>query len=131
MTPIEKLLPRLQKVRQIKPDQWTACCPAHDDKTPSMSIKECPDGTLLIKDWSGCTAYEVVAAVGLEMHDLFPGGHASSRRPRVSQDEVTEAYLTVAIAKGCRSRGEVLTSADISALNHAKAVLKSAQEARA
>lgn len=131
MMPIEKLLPRLQKVRQIKPDQWTACCPAHEDKHPSLSIKELPDGTLLLKDWSGCTANDIVAAVGLEMHDLFPNSKAPSRHQRITADDITEAYLVIRIARGCRQRGEVLSDGDMASLRHAKAILKRAQEVRA
>jgi len=72
MTPIDKLLPRLDKVRRGKPDRWRACCPAHDDHNPSLTITETSDGTLLLKCWAGCTAAEIVTTVGLTMKDLFP-----------------------------------------------------------
>lgn len=71
-TPTEALLARLERVKSTKQDEWLACCPGHDDRTPSLSIRETDDGTLLLRCWAGCTAAEIVAAVGLELRDLFP-----------------------------------------------------------
>jgi hypothetical protein len=71
-TPAEKLLYQLDGVKSIGAGKWQARCPAHDDKTPSLSIKEINDGTLLLKCWAGCNAGEIVGAVGLELSDLFP-----------------------------------------------------------
>lgn len=71
-TPSTQLLSRLDKVRETGSDKWIACCPAHPDKNPSLSVRECPDGTLLVKCWAGCTASEITSAVGLELRHLFP-----------------------------------------------------------
>lgn len=66
------LLARLDKVKQTRSDAWQACCPAHDDRSPSLNIRLADDGKLLVKCWSGCGAADIVAAVGLELSDLFP-----------------------------------------------------------
>lgn len=68
----EVLLARLRKVRKTGPDRWLACCPAHDDKHPSLSIRELPDGRTLVKCWTGCDTEDVLAAAGLEFDALFP-----------------------------------------------------------
>lgn len=83
----EVLLSRLEKVKRTGKDSWLACCPAHADKHPSLNIRETPDGTVLIKCFTGCGAAAVVAAVGLELSDLFPPrddapGKPSRRRER-------------------------------------------------
>ena len=70
--PIENLLSRLEGVKQTGPDRWIARCPSHEDRHPSLSIRETGDGTILIKCWSGCGAADAVAAVGLSLADLFP-----------------------------------------------------------
>lgn len=70
--PIERLLDRLDAVKATGPDRWIARCPAHDDRSPSLSIREMTDGTLLLKCWTGCGACDVVTAAGLELRDLFP-----------------------------------------------------------
>ena len=73
------LLERLDKVRCTAPGRWTASCPAHDDRRPSLSIRELPDGRILMKCWAGCSIHEVVSAMGLEIHDLFPHKPDDSR----------------------------------------------------
>lgn len=52
--------------------KWAARCPAHDDRAPSLAIKEGSDGTVLLHCFAGCSAHEIVSAVGLELSDLFP-----------------------------------------------------------
>lgn len=69
---IETLLARLDRVKQTGPGKWIARCPAHEDRTPSLSIRECGDGTILLHDFSGCGAADILGAVGLELRDLFP-----------------------------------------------------------
>lgn len=68
----EALLSRLDKVRRTGPGRWVARCPAHDDRGPSLSVRELEDGRALLKCFAGCTVHEVVQAVGLSVSDLFP-----------------------------------------------------------
>ncbi|MBP9904871.1 MAG: DNA primase [Rhodoferax sp.] len=82
MTPIENALSRLEKVKRRQPGQWSACCPAHDDKGPSLSVRETPDGAVLIHCFAGCTTDEVVGAMGLELTDLFPPRDKHSGAPK-------------------------------------------------
>jgi hypothetical protein len=92
---IENILPLLDKVRG-RNGSYQACCPAHDDKDPSLSITETSDGKVLLKCFSGCTAAEIVEAVGLEMKDLFPPSDLSIRErkqyaTKKSREQVIEA----------------------------------------
>lgn len=66
------LLDRLDGVRDRGNGQWYARCPAHDDKGPSLSVKETSDGTVLVHCFAGCDVGSIVAAAGLELADLFP-----------------------------------------------------------
>ena len=68
----EQLLARLEKVRRGAHNSWTACCPAHADKSPSLAIRETEDGRILLHCFSGCPVGAVVEAVGLRLTDLFP-----------------------------------------------------------
>ena len=70
MTPAQRLLNRLEKVRSTGEGSYIACCPAHDDRTPSLSIKECDDGRLLVHCFAGCPTSDVLMAVGLSLGDL-------------------------------------------------------------
>lgn len=87
---VEQFLSRLQKVRPNGPHKWTACCPAHDDKSPSLAIRELDDAKLLVYCFGGCGVDDILAAVGLEITDLFPEradtGSPAIRRPFIPTD---------------------------------------------
>jgi hypothetical protein len=68
---IGNLLNRLEKVKGTK-GRWTACCPAHADRSPSLAITHLDDGRILLKCFAGCSASEIVSAVGMDIGDLFP-----------------------------------------------------------
>jgi hypothetical protein len=60
---------------------WIARCPAHKDRSPSLSIGEGRDGRILLHCFAGCSTVSVLAACGLSMSHLFPGLRAS-RQPK-------------------------------------------------
>lgn len=65
-----KLLERLDKVRRMGEGRYMACCPAHADNNPSLSIRD--DGErLLIHCFAGCDSQDVLDAVGLKWGDLY------------------------------------------------------------
>jgi hypothetical protein len=68
---IGNFLNKLEKVRGSK-GRWVACCPAHVDRSPSLAITETDDGRILLKCFAGCSAQQVVEAVGMDLTDLFP-----------------------------------------------------------
>ena len=70
MKPVEKVLDKLDGARGSK-GSWRALCPAHEDREPSLSITEGDDGRALLKCFAACDTENVVAALGLEMKELF------------------------------------------------------------
>lgn len=66
------LLSKLDGVKRTGQGRWIARCPAHADKRPSLSVRELDDGRVLVHDFAGCGAHEIVSAVGLQITDLFP-----------------------------------------------------------
>jgi hypothetical protein len=68
----DALLSRLEKVKRTGNGTWLACCPAHADKRPSMSVREVEDGRVLVHCFAGCGVDEILGAVGLEFDALFP-----------------------------------------------------------
>jgi hypothetical protein len=68
--PINRFLGRFDRVRRCGKG-WIARCAAHEDKTASLSITEGEGGAVLVHCFAGCRAADVVAAVGLELADLF------------------------------------------------------------
>ena len=57
-------------------DKLMARCPAHDDKTPSLSVTIGDKDCVILKCFAGCTTEDVVAALGWKMRDLFATGDA-------------------------------------------------------
>jgi len=53
----------------VKPTRrgWQARCPAHPDKSPSLSIQAGDGGRILLYCFAGCTAKEICTALGLRM----------------------------------------------------------------
>lgn len=136
-SPAEKLISRLKNARPTGDSQWKALCPAHDDRSPSLSIKETPDGTLLIKCWSGCGAADVVAAAGLQLHDLFPDDPAGwqPRRaigprwsPRDALDGIQHQAQVAAIIVADFLRDGELSEAAFARLTRASALISEAMQ---
>jgi hypothetical protein len=47
-----------------------ARCPAHDDRTPSLSVSE-GDRAILVKCWAGCRVEEIASGAGVTIRQLF------------------------------------------------------------
>ena len=68
--PAQQLIGRLEGV--IKTGKgWRARCPAHGGRSASLAITEGDNGTLLVHCFAGCQVHDVLAAVGLQVGDLF------------------------------------------------------------
>lgn len=76
---LDNVISRLQKVRKNGKD-YMACCPSHNDRSPSLAIAEKEDGRILIKCFAECGTDDVLSAVGLEMKDLMPENLGFHRR---------------------------------------------------
>lgn len=117
---IEDILSRLDKVRRTGANNWIACCPAHDDSSPSLTIHAADDGRILIKCFPGCSFEEIVGAVGLGWEPWFPPKPKSDfvpavRRPFPAAD-VLEALsfecIVIAVHAGQLATGKALTEKD-------------------
>lgn len=118
---IEALLSRLNKVKATSSNSYQACCPAHEDKSPSLSIK-IADDRILLKCWSGCNAQDIVSALGLSMRDLFLKSDSldiERYRQAKREEQRNKDKLTLHIAKGALQRGEKLSIKDKDYLSNA------------
>jgi hypothetical protein len=71
MSAVTRVLDRLDGVRPSGTGRWIAKCPAHPDRSPSLSIREVDDGRVLLHDFGGCDTESVLAAIGFTVGDLF------------------------------------------------------------
>ncbi len=131
----DRLLSRLEHVRQTAPDKWIARCPAHDDRHPSLAISEQVDGRVLIYCHALCSWESVLGAVGMDASALFPdkpqGGYyvRNQRRPFNPIDLLRCVWfetLVVAVAASNVAHGTVLTEVDRARLLLAAERLQSA-----
>ena len=106
---VDTLLDRLERVRGYGRGRWTARCPAHEDRGPSLSIRELDDGRVLVHCFGGCAVEQVIGAVGVDWEDLFPPRPIEPakgyRRPfdalavlRCSAQDLFEASVMVSMA---------------------------------
>jgi hypothetical protein len=91
--PINHLLnaPNLERVQRRGSDRWAASCPCSDhprgDRSRGLSIRELPDGQVLLNCFAGHSAFDVVDALGLSIEDLFPPRTERPFRPLRPQPE--------------------------------------------
>jgi hypothetical protein len=132
---VEVLLSRLSKVRG-RNGSWTACCPAHEDKSPSLAIRE-EGGKILMRCFAGCEVSAIVGAVGMEMGDLFPPKVRDDYKPqpkvRFYATELLRAIhhesRIVAIAAFDMAKGKTLAREDLARLQLACDRINTAMEA--
>lgn len=98
--PIDLVLSRLDKVKAAGAGKWKACCPAHDDRDPSLSIREADDGKVLLHCWAGCFTNDVLAAIGLTVRDLFPvesTGQVRRSGPSKAAQQLEATVISLAV----------------------------------
>ena len=87
MISVQEILGRLDAVKKTGPGQWMGRCPAHEDRIPSLSVK---DGEkILLKCFADCEFSDIVQALGLKESDLFPDNGTNGKG---SKPEIIAAY---------------------------------------
>lgn len=121
---IDEMLGRLDKVRKCGRG-WIARCPSHEDKTASLSICE-GDNCILVHCFALCSTADVLAAVGLQLADLFPTPPkpATPQARAAARQYARESRIVAAVgvldtesgvvlcAAGTLARSEKLSEAD-------------------
>jgi CHC2 zinc finger len=96
----EVLLLRLEKVKRTGAENWIACCPAHEDRQPSMTVRETGDGLILVHCFAGCGIDSILSAVGMEVEELYPDRpvqHSKPLRHKFSARDVLECVANEAL----------------------------------
>lgn len=92
MTLIENLISRLDRVKG-RNGSWTARCPAHEDKGPSLAVRENEDGRILLHCFAGCETANVLGALGMDMTDLFPPDSKRREYPVEGKPSMKPAFF--------------------------------------
>ncbi len=67
---LDEVLGLLEGVRRTARG-YSARCPAHVDKSPSLSIRETDEGNTLLHCFAGCTVQDICFSLRIEKRDLF------------------------------------------------------------
>ncbi|MCD2451644.1 CHC2 zinc finger domain-containing protein [Methylicorpusculum oleiharenae] len=119
---LDNLLNRLEKVKQIKPGKYKACCPAHQDRSPSLYVTYTDDGKILMKCFGGCDIESIVSSIGLKLCDLMPDNPLNpyekrKRPPKFSKSEMFDRVVFEAVILSVAVRellkGETLADDDM------------------
>jgi len=95
LTPTQWLLALLDLVGAEPVGSLVRQCPAHFDRTPSLSIKAGADGRVLVRCFGGCSTEKVLDVLGMSWRHLFaepwltPEQHLAIVRPRLTFPPVT------------------------------------------
>jgi hypothetical protein len=73
MNYVERLLAKLRGVHGGGDGRYTALCPAHDDRSPSLGVSVAEDGRVLLRCFAGCETQKVLDSLALTWEDLYPG----------------------------------------------------------
>ena len=134
MTAVDKILDRLEGLglKQSSADRWMAKCPAHLDRSPSLSIRGLDDGRVLIHCFAGCPTQHVLQAIGLDFGDLFDkplAHHLPPVRGGWSARELVELNAhescVVALLAEKAAAGAALSASDLDRLHTAAGRLAS------
>ena len=108
----QDVLDRLEKVTGSK-GKWMACCPAHQDKSPSLAVTE-TDDRVLVHCFSGCDTQDVTAAIGLNVADLFynklAGAEMTERKRQRFEEVLKSERIQVAIINAVEKVERPLTT---------------------
>lgn len=116
MSLLDPIVSRLERVKWVKPDQVVACCPAHDDDTPSLALRDAGD-KVLMRCYAGCTFDEIAAALGMQPREFFADSKApKSTVPGVSRrqiyKELAVELLTAYTVTRDRAEGKDIAAGD-------------------
>jgi hypothetical protein len=119
LPPIENVLSRFNGVHRAGMG-FKARCPAHADRSPSLSIREGEDGRVLLHCFAGCEVDSVLTAMGLQMADLFPSStKTGTQKPRLHGVGVRELQaaaefekLVLFIVKADQAAGRSVSQSD-------------------
>jgi hypothetical protein len=69
---------------------YMARCPAHDDRTPSLSVSEGKNGGVVLHCHAGCTVEAITAALGMTPADLCADNGDAAKREIVGEYDYTD-----------------------------------------
>lgn len=114
---VNLILGRLDRVRPTH-QGWVARCPAHPDRSPSLSLR-IGERAILVKCFAGCQVADICHAIGMDTRALF---FNSSRPP-----QRTPVPMKTAACPRWRTTATVLEQHALALFLRSEAVLEAAR----
>ena len=84
---LHDLAAKLQR-SSLRGDELTACCPAHEDHSPSLSATVGNNGAIVLHCHAGCATEAVLSALGIDYEDLYD----EDRRETTQRSQIVKTY---------------------------------------
>jgi hypothetical protein len=143
LDPFELILSHAEGVKRLGADRATFKAPTREDRTASVSLARGANGAVLLHDFGGDSAADILAAMGLTLAALFPTRERRDMTPAERAEMRTHAKFAgwsaalgvldreatvVLCAAAYPTRGEDLTQEDRDRLATACARIHDARE---
>lgn len=100
-------------ILQIIRLDFMCCCPAHDDRSPSLSIKDADNGKILLHCFAGCTFEDVTCALrGMGLWEPLSYRQRKYTRQHYTRKQIEHADMVVYMAHCELKKGIVLSDDD-------------------
>ena len=127
MVNLDLLLSRLDLIKELPArkhaESFSALCPSHSDRYPSLNVDVKHEGKILLRCRSGCTNADILAAIGLKFRDLYPAD-GWKRPPGPSVEQIRVARIILELAASDRSMGRKITPKDEVSIQNARQTLR-------
>lgn len=137
MSKIDALLERLDGIIATGPGRWSARCPAHPDRSPSLAVRVLEgDDKVLLHCFSGCSTEDILAALGVGWAAICPdrpygqalaAGHRRRQKTLADSSQREYAQNVLRIAAADRRQGRLHTPEDQATIDMAVKIMLGGQ----
>ena len=118
-------------VRETGNGQYSCRCPAHEDKSASLGIKEGDGNRILLNCFAGCDVKSILESAGLEWKDILPDNQLyqaekHSFNPFAVLKMIRDEVLIIGLASADIRKGKPLNDKDHNRLLEAVANVRDA-----
>ena len=104
-------------VRETGSGQYSCRCPAHEDKSNSLGIKQGDGDRILLNCFAGCDVKSILDSVGLDWKDILPDNQLyqaekHSFNPFAVLKMIRDEVLIIGLASADIRKGKALNDED-------------------
>ena len=115
---LQDVLNRFDGVRETGSGQYSCRCPAHEDKSNSLGMKQGEGDRILLNCFAGCDTKHILDAVGLTWKDILPDNEVTKEiktsgfNPYSVLKMIRDEVLIIGLASADIRKGKALNDED-------------------